>query len=281
MKNAIKLYNEVSLEVSKLTTERYSTSFSVGIRLISGELRWAIYALYGMVRYADEIVDTFHNQDKGLLLNDFEAQTYEAIERKFSTNPILHAYQMAHHQFSIDQALVKSFFESMKMDLEQKVHDKDSYDKYVYGSAEVVGLMCLHVFTEGNKKLFNDLLPNARALGSAFQKVNFLRDLKSDLEERGRLYFPNVNFTNFSDEDKQQIIQEVKEEFKHALSGIKKLPLSCRFGVYTAYKYYLKLLVKIDSKHKEELLEKRIRVNNAQKVWVLAKSFSRYQLNLL
>lgn len=279
--NAIALYNKVSKEVSKNTTERYSTSFSLGIRMVSSELRWAIYAIYGMVRYADEIVDTFHHQDKRLLLDEFEQETIKAIDRKFSTNPILHAYQMAHHQYKIDVKLVLSFFESMAMDIDQKAHDVSSYKKYVYGSAEVVGLMCLHVFTEGNSKLFDELLPNARALGSAFQKVNFLRDLKSDLEERGRLYFPDVNFSDFTDHDKESIIKEVKSEFKLALVGIKKLPMSCKFGVYTAYKYYLKLLIKIESKHKEELLQKRIRVNNAQKVWVLAKSFSRYQLNLL
>jgi phytoene synthase len=242
---SIQLYNQTSKDLSRKVSLNYSTSFSLGIKLLAQEYRWAVFATYGFVRFADEIVDTFHGHDKAKLLAEFKQQTYQAIEMGISTNPILHSFQLAANQFEIGHDLIEPFFLSMEEDLDKNTHDLRSYNEYIYGSAEVVGLMCLKIFCKGNKGQYDDLLPHARSLGAAFQKVNFLRDIKSDIEERGRVYFPGVDFRQFSDEDKMLIIEDVKKDFDHAYKGIVKLPLGARLGVYTAYIYYLKLLQKL------------------------------------
>ena len=256
----------------------YSTSFSLGIQLLAKEYRWAVFATYGFVRFADEIVDTFHGYDKERLLREFKQQTYQAIEMGISTNPILHSFQLAANQFGITDDLIEPFFQSMEEDLDTNTHDQKSYSDYIYGSAEVVGLMCLKIFCKGNQTQYNDLLPFARSLGAAFQKVNFLRDIKSDVEERGRVYFPGVDFRHFTDQDKMGIIEDVKKDFAHAYQGILKLPLGARLGVYTAYIYYLKLLQKIERTTATEILNSRIRIPNSQKIVLLAQSFVREKM---
>jgi phytoene/squalene synthetase len=213
---------------------------------LAKEYRWAVFATYGFVRLADEIVDTFHTFDKARLLKDFKAQTYQAIEEGISTNPVLHSFQLAANQFGITHDLIEPFFNSMEEDLDKQSHDQISYNDYIYGSAEVVGLMCLKIFCKGDNTQYQSLLPFARSLGAAFQKVNFLRDIRSDVEERGRVYFPGVDFESFTELDKMSIIQEVKKDFEQAYKGIVRLPMGCRLGVYTAYIYYLKLLEKIE-----------------------------------
>jgi len=256
----------------------YSTSFSLGIKLLSKEYRWAVFATYGFVRLADEIVDTFHGFDKARLLADFKAQTYQSIREGISTNPILHSFQLAANQFGITDDLIEPFFQSMEEDLHTNTHNQKSYDEYIYGSAEVVGLMCLKIFCKGDQNQYDSLLPYARSLGAAFQKVNFLRDIKSDIEERGRLYFPNIDFNNFSDADKLHIIEDVKKDFEHAYIGILKLPIGSRLGVYTAYIYYLKLLKKIERTTASEIMNQRIRIPNSQKIVLLAQSYVREKL---
>jgi phytoene/squalene synthetase len=245
----------------------------LGIKLLAKEYRWAVFSTYGFVRLADEIVDTFHGFNKERLLADFKKQTYQAIEDGISTNPVLHSFQMAANQFGIGNDLIEPFFNSMEEDLAKTTHDDISYNEYIYGSAEVVGLMCLKIFCKGDDARYISLVPFARSLGAAFQKVNFLRDIKSDVEERGRVYFPNIDFTQFTDVKKMDIIHDVKKDFDHALIGIKKLPMGCRLGVYTAYIYYLKLLEKIERTTAEEILQSRIRIPNSQKMVLLAKSY--------
>jgi phytoene/squalene synthetase len=225
------------------------------------------------VRVADEIVDTFHGFDKERLLSDFKKQTYQAIQEGISTNPVLHSFQLAANQFGIENNLIEPFFKSMEEDLDTTTHSASSYDEYIYGSAEVVGLMCLKIFCNGNNNQYDELVPYARSLGAAFQKVNFLRDIKSDVEERGRVYFPGVDFSKFTDENKLEIIQDVKKDFDHAFIGIKMLPIGCRLGVYTAYIYYMKLLEKIERTTANEILQSRIRIPNSQKMVLLAKSY--------
>ncbi len=270
---SIRLFDETSKDISKKISLKYSTSFSLGIKLLAKDYRWAVFATYGFVRLADEIVDTFHGFNKERLLSDFKQQTYQAISEGISTNPVLHSFQLAANQFGIGNDLIEPFFNSMEEDLGTTEHDQNSYDQYIYGSAEVVGLMCLRIFCNGDTRQYNELLPFAKSLGAAFQKVNFLRDIKSDVEERGRVYFPNVNFDQFSDLDKMEIIHDVKKDFDHAFIGIKKLPIGCRLGVYTAYIYYLKLLEKIERTTANEILQSRIRIPNSQKVVLLAKSY--------
>lgn len=269
----LKLYNEVTGLSSKTTTLLYSSSFSSAIKLLHADLRQPIYDIYGFVRFADEIVDTFHGHNKERLLADFKSQTYQAIQEGISTNPVLHSFQLAANQFGIENNLIEPFFKSMEEDLDTTSHDASSYDEYIYGSAEVVGLMCLKIFCNGNNSQYDELVPYARSLGAAFQKVNFLRDIKSDVEERGRVYFPGVDFSNFTDENKLEIIQDVKKDFDHAFIGIKMLPIGCRLGVYTAYIYYLKLLEKIERTTANEILQSRIRIPNSQKMVLLAKSY--------
>ena len=270
---SIKLFDETSIAMSRKLALNYSTSFSLGIRLLSKESRWAVFSIYGLVRVADEIVDTFHGYNKEKMLSDFKAQTYMAMEEGISTNPVLHAFQLAANQFGIGKELIEPFFQSMEEDLDTSTHSLASYSEYIYGSAEVVGLMCLKVFCNGNEEQYNHLVPFARSLGAAFQKVNFLRDIRSDVDERGRVYFPGVDFNHFTDADKYDIIQDVKKDFAHAYKGIVQLPVGCRLGVYTAYIYYLKLLEKIERTTAVDILESRVRIPNSQKIALLAQSF--------
>lgn len=277
----ISLFHEVSQQCSKLTTERYSTSFSSAIRMLHDDLRTPIYNIYGFVRFADEIVDTFHDHDKHELLKAFKKETYEAIDRGISLNPILHSFQMTVNQFDIDPALIEAFFKSMEFDLSKQQYDQAGYEEYIYGSAEVVGLMCLYVFCEGNKTLYSELVPSARSLGAAFQKVNFLRDVKADYQQLNRVYFPGVDFCNFTKCMKDGIEEDIAKDFRHAYEGILRLPLKSRFGVYVAYKYYLSLFRKIKRTHPERIMEERIRIPNYAKAWVAAKAMVRTQLNIL
>ena len=270
---SIRLFDETSKDISKRISLNYSTSFSLGIKLLSKDFRWAVFSTYGFVRVADEIVDTFHGHNKERLLADFKSQTYQAIQEGISTNPVLHSFQLAANQFGIENNLIEPFFKSMEEDLDTTSHSVSSYDEYIYGSAEVVGLMCLKIFCNGNNNQYDELVPYARSLGAAFQKVNFLRDIKSDVEERGRVYFPGVDFSKFTDENKLEIIQDVKKDFDHAFIGIKMLPIGCRLGVYTAYIYYMKLLEKIERTTANEILQSRIRIPNSQKMVLLAKSY--------
>jgi phytoene synthase len=275
---SIKLFDETSIAMSRRLALNYSTSFSLGIRLLSKECRWAIFSIYGLVRVADEIVDTFHGYNKEQLLMDFKSQTYQAMEEGISTNPVLHAFQLAANQYGVGKELIEPFFNSMEEDLDTSSHNAQSYSEYIYGSAEVVGLMCLKVFCNGNEEQYNHLVPFARSLGAAFQKVNFLRDIRSDVEERGRVYFPGVDFNQFTDSDKYAIIQDVKNDFAHAYQGIVQLPVGCRLGVYTAYIYYLKLLEKIERTTAVDVLESRVRIPNTQKIALLAQSFVKEKL---
>jgi phytoene/squalene synthetase len=270
---SIKLFDDTSIAMSRKLALNYSTSFSLGIRLLSKDSRWAVFSIYGLVRVADEIVDTFHGYNKEKMLLDFKAQTYQAMEEGISTNPVLHAFQLAANQFGIGKDLIEPFFQSMEEDLDTSAHSAESYSEYIYGSAEVVGLMCLKVFCNGDDAQYNHLVPFARSLGAAFQKVNFLRDIRSDVDERGRVYFPGVDFNHFTDADKYEIIQDVKKDFSHAYKGIVQLPVGCRLGVYTAYIYYLKLLEKIERTTAVDILESRIRIPNSQKIALLAQSF--------
>ena len=239
------LFDSTSRLCSKITTEIYSTSFSSAIKLLHKDLRTPIYNIYGFVRFADEIVDTFHDFDKQQLLNEFKAETYTAIKRKISLNPVLHSFQMAVNQYSIDISLIDAFFKSMEWDLSKAKYDCDGYAEYIYGSAEVVGLMCLYVFCEGNKEMYEKLKPSAQSLGAAFQKVNFLRDVKADYEQLNRTYFPDADFKNFTPAMKERIETDIAQDFVNAYEGIVQLPVKARFGVYVAYKYYLSLFKKI------------------------------------
>lgn len=277
----IDLFHSVSHECSKITTARYSTSFSSAIKLLHKEIRRPIYDIYGFVRFADEIVDTFHQYDKEHLLADFKKQTYDAIKEKISLNPILNSFQITVNRYNIDLHLVEAFFKSMEFDLKKSNYDSEGYASYIYGSAEVVGLMCLYVFCNGNKQQYEHLKPSAQALGAAFQKVNFLRDVKADYQQLNRVYFPGVDFNDFSLEMKKEIEDDIQHDFDKAYEGIVKLPLNARFGVYLAYKYYLSLFKKIKAVQPQKILEHRIRIPNYQKAWVAAKVVIRTQLNLL
>ena len=276
------IFDIVSKRFSKEITESYSTSFSLATRMLSSEIRQDIYNIYGFVRLADEIVDSFHDYDKKSLLDRFEDDLTYALTEKISTNPVLNAFQETVHRYEIDKEFIEAFMQSMRWDLSKKVYQSDEeYKNYIYGSADVVGLMCLRVFVKGNHKLFNELKSSAMALGSAFQKVNFLRDLKNDYEQLERSYFPGVNFRELDEVSKQKIIAEIEADFQKGLSGIFKLPDSAKFGVYTAYKYYLRLLKKLKRVPSIEIKNKRIRVANIQKVDVLARSYVRYRFNIL
>ena len=277
-----KLFDQVSESCSRIVTESYSTSFTLATKMLDSSIRQDIYNIYGFVRFADEIVDSFHNYDKKELLDLFEKDLKKSIVDKISLNPILNSFQKTINSYQIDYELVDSFLNSMKLDLDKKKYlTKKEFDQYVYGSADVVGLMCLKVFVKGNKNQYNDLRPYAMSLGSAFQKVNFLRDLKADHDGLNRSYFPNLNIDEFDEPSKKIILDEIDKDFRHALKGIFKLPSSARFGVYTAYKYYLKLLNKLRKAHPLKIKSSRIRVPNYQKVNVLARSYVRYRLNIL
>jgi phytoene synthase len=277
----IQYFHESSEQCSKLVTKRYSTSFSSAIRLLHEELRTPIYNIYGFVRLADEIVDTFHEHDKESLLASFKADTYQAIQQGISLNPILHSFQRTVNKYSIDHKLVDAFFHSMEMDLCEQRYDAAGYQEYIYGSAEVVGLMCLYVFCEGDKKLYAQLEAPARSLGAAFQKVNFLRDIKADFMGLSRVYFPGCDFSNFTLQDKRAIEADILEDFRAAYKGISQLPLKCRFGVYVAYKYYLSLFKKIRSLEPASVLEARIRIPNFQKFLIVLRAGVKNQLRLI
>jgi phytoene synthase len=275
------LYDNASVQCSKVITNHYSTSFSLGILCLQRSIRNPIYSIYGFVRVADEIVDTFHTFDKSSLLADFKKETYKAIEQKISVNPILQSFQDTVNQYSIELSLIEQFFHSMEMDLTQKAYSKEAFDTYILGSAEVVGLMCLHVFCKNDFVLFDQLKPYAMSLGSAFQKINFLRDLHADYVGMGRSYFPGIDLENFTEKSKEEIIQSIRKDFDHALIGIKKLPKSSRFGVYVAYVYYTSLFKKISNTASERILKNRIRIKNSEKATLLAYSYVKHQLNLL
>lgn len=277
---SISLYHNTANECSELVTRRYSTSFSLGIRMLGKAYRKPIYAIYGFVRIADEIVDTLHDYDKKALIEEFERDTWLAIERGVSTNPVLHAFARTVNKYNIDHRLIVAFLESMKMDLYNKRYDAALYDQYIYGSAEVVGLMCLKVFCDGSHEMYERLKSHARSLGAAFQKVNFLRDLKDDYADRGRVYFPNVDFSAFDEHAKRQIEEDIQRDFDHALAGIRQLPEGSRIGVYLAYKYYLKLFKKIKAIQPSRIMQERIRISNARKITLLARSFAMHKMNL-
>jgi 15-cis-phytoene synthase len=275
------LFDKVSLECSELTTRSYSTSFSLGIYFLNNKLRDSIYSIYGFVRFADEIVDSFSEYNRVDLFHKFKYETYDAIESKISLNPILNSFQHVVNQYDIDIELIDTFLKSMEMDLENKKYSREKYEEYILGSAEVVGLMCLCVFVEGDDKKYQELKPFAMNLGAAFQKVNFLRDLKADYEDLGRTYFPNVNLKQFTAQAKSQIEEEIEEDFKNALVGIKKLPSTSRGGVYLAYVYYYSLFKKIKLLPAEQILRERIRISNGQKFGLMLSSLCRHKLRLV
>jgi phytoene synthase len=275
------LFDEVCKECSKITTRKYSTSFSLGILFLNKRLRVPIYSIYGFVRFADEIVDSFHAYDKKKLLEGFRQETYAAIQNKISLNPILNAFQEVVHQYGIRQEWVETFLSSMEMDLYRENYGEEKYKKYLLGSAEVVGLMCLSVFTEGDEKLFDKLKFYAMKLGTAFQKVNFLRDIKADNEELGRTYFPGVDLKNFSIAHKTKIEREIENDFAEALKGIRLLPGSCRSGVFTAYCYYTILFKKIKRLPPHRILNERVRISNYKKIVLMFQSSLKNQLNII
>ncbi|TAH25811.1 MAG: phytoene/squalene synthase family protein [Cytophagales bacterium] len=275
------LYNKTSLRCSKLITKSYSTSFSLGIKVLAKQYRMPVYAIYGFVRFADEIVDTFHQHDKKALLERFKQDTYKAIEEKISFNPVLHSFQMVVNKYHIEKPLIEAFLKSMEMDLDKQYYDQSGYEEYIYGSAEVVGLMCLRVFCEGNELEYQKLKPSACSLGAAFQKVNFLRDIKSDFKERKRVYFPKVNFDAFTPTQKEEIEKSIHEDFKAAYEGIKLLPHGARLGVYLAYTYYKKLLEKIQAIPSSKIQEERIRISDNHKLALLFQSYLKHSFNAI
>lgn len=275
------LFDELSYSVSKITTKKYSTSFSLGILALKPSIRPAIYAIYGYVRLADEIVDSFHGYDKGKLLDRLREETETALREGISLNPIIQSFQEIANRYKIDKSLIEQFLHSMEMDLQRIDYNSELYKEYIFGSAEVVGLMCLKVFTDGDREKYEELKPYAMKLGSAFQKVNFLRDLKDDYQILGRTYFPNIDMEKFDNGVKYRIEKEIVEEFKEALIGIKKLPGSSIFGVYLAYKYYMSLFQKIKRKSSKDILNTRVRVPNSEKAFVAFKSYVRYKTAFL
>lgn len=275
------IYDKVSAICSREITKAYSTSFSLGIYFLSPALRTPIHGIYGFVRVADEIVDSFHNFDKRSLMQKFRKDTVDALEQGISTNPVLNSFQHVVHNYNIAWELINTFLKSMEMDLERTQHNLKSYDEYILGSAEVVGLMCLRVFTEGNEKLYQELKPYAMKLGAAFQKVNFLRDMKDDYMVLGRTYFPGVDFERFTNNEKQRIQKEIEADFAEALIGIRMLPKSSRKGVYLAYYYYRKLFQRISHTPPEKIMNTRIRISDINKIGLMLQSLLRHELNIL
>lgn len=276
------LFDSVSQQCSKITTKSYSTSFSLATKMLAKNIRQDIYNIYGFVRFADEIVDSFHEFDKANLFNRFEQDLELALEHKISLNPILNAFQETYHKHNIDKHLVDAFMKSMRMDLHKnKYLTTEEFKEYIYGSADVVGLMCLKVFVKGDEKKYLELKDSAMSLGSAFQKVNFLRDLKADFEDLNRSYFPNTDLRNLDENAKQEIIDDIDNDFKKGLQGIKQLPMEARFGVFMAYRYYNQLLKKLKKTPALEIKSARIRVSNPKKIELLTRSYVKYQLNLL
>ncbi len=275
------LFDDVSIRCSKMTTKSYSTSFSLGIRFLHKRFRNPIYAIYGFVRFADEIVDTFHDYDKKELFRRFRQDTYLALEEGISLNPILNAFQDTVKRFNIPLKLIDTFLDSMEMDLEEREYDQAEYEKYILGSAEVVGLMCLYVFVDGNKESYQHLEYNAMRLGSAFQKINFLRDLQADYKELGRTYFPGVEMEHFDRNTKAEIEADIEKDFDDGYAGIIQLPKDTRFGVYMAYKYYRRLFSKIRSLPYNRIMEERVRIPNQRKYALFVGSLLRHQFNML
>ncbi|MBK6523538.1 MAG: phytoene/squalene synthase family protein [Sphingobacteriaceae bacterium] len=274
------LFDKVSYATSKLTTRTYSTSFSLGIHCLKS-IHEPIYNIYGFVRFADEIVDSFHDYDKRLLFDEFRQETYKAIDRGISLNPVLNSFQKVVKEYKIEIELIDCFLDSMEMDLTQQFHSEDSYKNYILGSAEVVGLMCLRVFTNGDEDSYQKLKPSAMKLGSAFQKINFLRDLKDDYKTLGRIYFPNVDIARLTAKEKAEIELDIEADFRAALEGIKQLPTTSRFGVYVAYVYYYALFTKIKGIPSYRIMLERIRISNYQKVGLLARSYFKHSLRML
>jgi phytoene/squalene synthetase len=275
------LYRKNNLDCSRITTRNYSTSFSLGVRVLSPKYREGIYSIYGFVRYADEIVDTFIDQDQRLIFEEFRQETYTAIDRKFSINPIIDSFQFAVHKFKIDKELIEAFLLSMEMDLSNHVYSSDLLKTYIYGSAEVVGLMCLRVFYADDPEKYKALVVPAPKLGEAFQKVNFLRDAHADFKEKGRVYFKNIDFDNFTEETKRQLEDEIDRDFRESMEGIRQLKKQVRLGVYLAYTYYLHLLKEIKKARPEEIMKKRYRVSNRQKSYLLVNAYLKNALNML
>lgn len=275
------VFHEVSEKCSRLTTEKYSTSFSSAIKLLNKELRPHIHNIYGLVRFADEIVDTFHDFEKTKLLAEFKKETFTAIERKICLNPILNSFQLTVNRYGIDIKLIEAFFRSMELDLNKRQYDAQGYQEYIYGSAEVVGLMCLYVFCDSDVRQYESLKPAARSLGAAFQKVNFLRDIKNDFQGLNRVYFPGCDFRNFTELEKKAIEKDIQKDFDDAYHGIVNLPARARFGVYVAYKYYLSLFKKIKRLQPKKILEERVRIPNYGKAFIIAKAGLRSQFNML
>ncbi len=276
------IFDKVSYEASKIVTTNYSTSFSLAVKMLSPKIQDDIHAIYGFVRFADEIVDTFHDYDKETLILEFEKDLKLAIDRGISLNPILNSFQDVLKKYSIDYELVEAFMKSMKFDLNKNIYSTtEDYQEYIYGSADVVGLMCLKVFVNGDQKIYDELKEPAMKLGSAFQKVNFLRDLKADSEELNRVYFPHLEGIGLSEANKAEIILEIQQDFDEAFEGIKRLPESAKFGVYTAYKYYSKLLKKLINSDVEDIKSNRIRVSNPMKFALLTKSYFDYKMRVI
>ena len=277
----IELFHQVSRQCSRVTTEKYSTSFASAIRLLHPELRQPVYNIYGFVRFADEIVDTFDGYNKQALLENFKAETFRAIKDGISLNPILNSFQLTINRYQIDHELINAFFRSMEMDLYYSTYDDNTYTEYIYGSAEVVGLMCLYIFCEGNKNQYDTLESAARSLGAAFQKVNFLRDMNADYKNLSRTYFPGVDFMNFTPAMKEEIEKDIASDFDKAYMGIIALPWKARFGVYVAYKYYFSLFKKIRKIRASHILQRRVRITDYQKALILARAGVKNQLNLI
>jgi len=275
------LFDELSMSCSKMTTNKYSTSFSLGVKFLGKKIQNDIHSIYGFVRFADEIVDSFEGYDQEALMLQFEHDLYDALQSKISLNPILNSFQKTVNQYNIDLELINRFLKSMKMDLGRKIHSRETYDDYIVGSAEVVGLMCLKVFVEGDLASYDRLSPTAKKLGSAFQKVNFLRDLKDDYETLGRTYFPTVDISNFGDSEKKIIEKEIEEDFHEGLMGIKELPKVAQLGVYLAYVYFQCLFTKIKKVPADRILSERIRVPAFKKTLLMGSSVLRYQMNLI
>jgi phytoene/squalene synthetase len=275
----IELYHKISVDASKNVTQLYSTSFSMGIKLLDKNIHDAIFSIYGFVRLADEIVDTFHDYPKSEMLQEFKEETYKALDRKISVNPILHAFQMVVNKYSIDRDLIDKFLLSMEQDLNDIQYSSVGYKEYIVGSAEVVGLMCLKVFVNGDNDLYFKLEEPARKLGAAFQKINFLRDVKADYQELGRTYFPGVDLEKFTPDEKLKIEEDIQDDFECALEGIIKLPSSSKLGVYVAYRYYFSLFKKIKKVSSDRLMEERIRVPNTKKLLITFESMFQNQFN--
>ena len=277
----MELYRKNNLDCSRITTRNYSTSFSLGVRMLGSRYREGIYSIYGFVRYADEIVDTFFDQDQRVIFEEFRQETYKAIDRRFSINPIIDSFQNAVHKYHIDRDLIEAFLLSMEMDLTHDVYTSELLKKYIYGSAEVVGLMCLRVFYANEPEKYDQLVEPARKLGAAFQKVNFLRDAHDDFEEKGRVYFKDIDFSNFTEETKKQLEDEIDRDFRESMEGIRQLKKQVRLGVYLAFSYYINLLKEIKKARPDEILKKRYRITNTRKSYLLVNAYLKHALNLL